>query len=362
MSPLREPSTTVNVGVVGCGWWATTAHLPAIVDHPQARLAAIAEPNDEKRARAAERFGVSETFGDWSEMLDAVALDAVIVATGPQLHHAPAAGALERGVHVLVEKPMVVSPEEGRDLLRLSQLHGAHLSVGYTFQHTKQVIALREAIAEGRIGTVQHVSCTFASIAVELYRGRPEAYRDNPDFPMLEVPDSATYSDPGGGQATSQLTHSAALALHLSGLTPREVSAAIANFELPVDLADALAITFTSGAVGTLDSVGSLLPGQQEILQCRVFGEKGHVQLDAIAGEASIHAAGTDAERLPPLAASETYPIAAPAENLVGVVLGEEPNRAPGTLGQQVVELLDAAFRSARDGRATHVGADGGPR
>jgi len=349
---------TLAIGVVGCGWWSTMAHLPAVREAPGARLAAIAEPDAGRRERAVARFAPEHAFADWREMLDAVSLDAIVVAAPPAYHHAPAAAALERGVAALVEKPMVVDPRDGEHLLELSRATGAELMVGYTYQSTRHTIALREAIAAGRIGTVEHVSCTFASVARELYRGHAAAYGDGGiGFEMPETPTPETYSDPrgAGGQLHSQLTHSAALALHLTGLRPVRVSAFMAGFELAVDLADALAVQFEGGAVGAFDSTGSVLPGQAEILQCRIFGDRGHVEIDAVGGRASIHTANGETERLEDLGEPELYPMQAPLRNLIGVLRGEEENRAPGTLGQQVVLLLDAAGRSAREGRAVEV-------
>jgi predicted dehydrogenase len=324
-------------------------------DDPRADLVAIAESDAARRERTSERFGVTAAFADWREMLDATKLDALVVATPPASHFAVAAAALERGIRVLVEKPMVVRPEDASRLVALSERHGAALSVGYTFHYTPHVIRLREEIAAGRIGRVEHVSCLFASTVRELYRSRPAAYADGDlGYAMSEVPQPDSYSQPGaggGGQAHSQLTHSAALVLHLTGLAPVAVSAVTASFDLEVDLADALAIRFANGAVGALDSVGSVLSGQDEILQCRIFGDRGHVQLDAIQGTASIHGPNGETEYLEPLAAADRYPLHAPARAL----LGGGPSRAPGRLGADVVALLDAALRSAAEGRAVDV-------
>jgi predicted dehydrogenase len=335
------------------------AHLPAVAADPRAALAAVAEPDEAKRARAVSRFEPWSAHADWADMLAETELDAVVVATPPGGHFAPAAAALAGGLHVLVEKPMTIAPAEADELCRLASATGAELSVGYTFQHTPHAIRLRDEIARGRIGRVEHVSCQFASIARELYRGTPEAYdHGETGFAMTETPGASTYSTPGsggGGQAHSQLTHSAALALHLSGAAPRRVAAVTSAFELPVDLADALAVELDGGALAAFDSVGSVLPGQDEILQCRVFGDEGHVQLDAIAGRASIHGAGGAVEELSPLTSEDAYPLHEPARNLVGLALGEAPNRAPGLLGAQVVHLLDAALRSAADGRAVEL-------
>jgi predicted dehydrogenase len=352
---------TVAVAVVGCGWWSTQAHLPAIVADPRAELVAVVETDPGKRGRAVDRFGARHAFADWQTMFDSVDVDAVVVATPAAHHYAVSASALARGIPVLVEKPMVVDPVEGFRLLALAREYETELSVGYTFHHTPHVIRLKAEIAAGRIGTVEHVSATFASIMRELLRGRPESYSDGATgFDMVETPEFSTYSTPGagGGQAHGQLTHSAALALHLTGLTPIRVSAVSAAFDLDVDLADALAVEFSSGAIAALDSAGMVLPGQQEILQCRIFGSHGHVELDAMGGRASIHGPDGAVETLTPLGDDDRYPTGAPVRNLIRLALGEGPNLAPGELGQQVVLLLDAALRSARERRAIDIPGD----
>jgi len=290
-------------------------------------------------------------------MLESTKPGAIIVATPHGEHFSASAAALERGINVLVEKPMVIDPAQAEALCNLAEATGAELLVGYTFHHTPHVIHLREEIASGAIGAVEHVSCLFASTARELYRGRPEVYREALGLGPVE-PGQRTYADPagGGGQAHTQLTHSAALALHLTGLHPVRVSAMTAKFELNVDLADAAAVEFAGGALGSLDSVGSVQPGHEEILECRVFGGAGHIEIDAIHGRAAIHRADEATEHLADLAEDQVYPVGAPARNLIGVTLGDAPNRAPGRLGLEVVRLLSAIFESDRLGRAVEVG------
>lgn len=342
----------VRVGVVGCGWWSTTAHLPALAADPRAQLVAVADSDPGKRERATDRFGVPRAFATWEALLAEVEVDALVVATPAAHHFAPARAALSRGLSVLVEKPMVLTPEEARELASAESASAGQLAVGYTFHHTSTAAAVRAAIQSGRIGAVEHVSSTFASTMRALLGGAPAAYSDgSTGFAMAEVPDPATYSvlAAGGGQALSQLTHSVALALHLTDLVPDAVCATIARFGLAVDVADAVGVAFTSGALGSFDSVGTIQPGHQELLQVRVFGTEGHVVFDAIAGAAQIHEPGGRTASLPPL--DDPYPVAAPARNLVDLALGDGVNLAPVELGSRVVHLLDAALRSAATGR-----------
>ena len=118
----------------------------------------------------------------------------------------------------------------------------------------------------GRIGTIEYVSCQFASIVRELYRGNPEPYRDILDY-AVNPPDARTYADPeiaGGGQGQTQVTHSAALLFLLTGLKPTGVAALTEPFELAVDLADAVGhpLRQRRDRLARLDGFGSARPGR----------------------------------------------------------------------------------------------------
>jgi predicted dehydrogenase len=343
---------SVRIGVIGCGWWSTRAHLPALAAHPDAVIAAITDRDPERLDRAGERFGVRARYTDADAMLDAEGLDAAIVAT-PHASHAPLARAcLERGLHVLVEKPLTVDPRDASDLVERARRIDRELIVGYPYHYVPQLAELRDRIGAGAIGRTELVVGLFASVVRELYGGRPDTYAEVLGYPT-HGPASATYSDPaasGGGQGQTQVTHLAALMLWLTGLRPLAVSALTADAGLPVDMVDAVSLRFEGGAIGSLASTGGVAPTQPEQLELRVFGDGGHAMVDAMSGEASIAAADGSVTRLPTTPAPERYPEAAPATNLVEVALGRAPNRSPGALGAVVVSLIDALYRSARSG------------
>ena len=338
-----------RIGVIGCGWWATHAHLPALTRNPDAEVVALAEPEPERLAAAGAAFGITARFADAAEMLDAAALDGVVIAAPHALHYELASAAIGHGVHVLLEKPMVVRPAHGASLVHEAREAGVELIIGYPYLYNAQARALRAAIAEGRIGTIEFVTCLFASTARELYRGNPEAYRELFAYKM-SGPAALTYSSPqDGGQALSQITHSASLLFWLTGLTPSVVGALTEPFELGVDLVDAVSVRFTSGAVGTVASTGSVLPGGEEVLHLRVFGTGGHISFDVNRGLASIYTGSV--QDLPVLAtAAERYPEHAPADNLVDVILGRLGTQSPPDIALTTVSFIAAIHASAAAG------------
>jgi predicted dehydrogenase len=340
-----------RIGVVGTGWWATRAHLPALEHHPDAIIAAIADPDEANRRQVVERFGVppDRAYADVTSMLKGTTLDGAIVAVPHVLHGPVTRILLEHGLPVLLEKPMTIDPADARALALLARERGVELIVGYPWQYNAHVRSLRGAIAGGRIGEVEVVACLYAAIARDIFRN--DRIPDGPgeERPFID-PQRGTYSDPriaGGGQGQSQTTHLAALLVSLVGRRPVEVTAVIDRRELGVDLIDAVIVRFEGGTLATIASTGSLIPGADEHLELRAYGTDGLVRLDVSRGEASIQVRGGAAEALEPLPDADRTPEWAPAHDLVNVVLGRGTSASPATLGVAAVELVDAMYRSA---------------
>ncbi len=347
---------TVRVAVVGCGWWSTTAHLPALRADGRAQISALVDTDSERLRAAAAAFDVESTFDSVTAMLDAASPDAVVVAVPHAQHHPLAKLVLERGVHVLLEKPMTIEPGDAEELVGLARASGAELLIDYPWHYNSQALTLRRELQEDAIGAIEHVACLYASVVRELYRGNPERYRDVLGY-TVSAPAQGTYSDPalaGGGQGQTQVTHAAALLLWLTGLRPVSVAAFTADFELAVDLVDGLLIRFEGGAVASLSSTGSMPADREEILRYDLFGRTGHAAFDVNQGTAVLATASGE-RRLPDLPANERYPMDAPVRNLVGVAAGTETNGSPGEIGRDTVVLVDAMYRAAAEQRVIEL-------
>ena len=354
---------TARIGVIGTGWWATRAHLPAIAVNPGAELVAIADPNEANRSRAAEVFAPPATYGDHRDMLREAQLDGVVVAVPHTRHFDIARDALLKDLHVLVEKPMVLSSDHARELLRIAAERGRQIIVGYPWHYNEQVNRARDWIASGAIGDLLYVHSLFASIVWELYRGDVELVADQMGY-TVNPTGRDTYGDPalsGGGQGVTQITHSGALLLHMTGLEPAEVFAQMHNHDLRVDLTDALSVRFEGGCLGTIGSTGSTVRTQEEVLEYRLYGTGGHILFDVMNEQLAMYQADGSITQSPPCPTapagreySTSYPEEGPLNNLVEVI-GGGPNRSPGRLGARVVAMLEAAYASAAEGEPQPV-------
>ncbi len=344
-----------RVGVIGAGWWSTFAHLPSLSTYPDAELIGLADANPDKAAKAAERFGVPRSFGDYHELL-ALNPDVVLIATPHDTHYQLAKDALLAGADVMIEKPMVVDPAHGRELVAIARDRGLSLHVGYPYPYMRHSRLLRDVIEAGDLGDILFVSSLFATSVLSFYRG-DTAYAGEPDAGAMWAPGTSTYSDPahGGGQMLTQVTHSSSLVFFLSGLRPADVHAFTDNHDTQVDVWDAVNFRAGSGACGSIASTGTVPNTQKVMEEYRVFGSKGHAALDTSKGTLEVFFNDGTVRKETPLADNEFYPVHLTSRQLVDTFLGKSPVHASGELGLLTVEFLAAALESSRTGQVIHL-------
>ena len=114
-----------------------------------------------------QKYNGVETFKDYRKMLDCVKLDCVLVATPTSTHYAVASEALERGLHVFVEKPLCLDPGESKKLSDLAAAKRRANQVGYhnrfigTFQETQRLVKA------GALGDIYHIhGSAFGQVVV----------------------------------------------------------------------------------------------------------------------------------------------------------------------------------------------------
>lgn len=347
-----------RIGVVGTGWWATQAHLPALQLHPGAELVAVCDDDPGRVGAAARAFAVPHAFTDVAEMTSSGLLDAVVVATPHATHHAIASRALRDGLHVMVEKTLTVTATDAWDLVTLADRQGLHLSVGYTYQHTSTADAVRVAVQEGAIGDLVQVVAEFSSGAERLFSAA-----EGGDRPEHGPRDPHTYSaSGGGGQAHTQLTHVMGSLFWATGRQAEEVFAYMDRRGLAVDVVDAAAFRLGGGALGVAASTGTLPAGVPPRHRLVLHGTLGTIEQDLLAATAEIHtSAGT---RRHAVAAQEpAYPVRQPASAFADLVAGRASDRSPGRTAAAAVAFLEAAHTSAASGRPQPVQqAPGSPR
>ena len=353
----------VRCGVIGAGWWGTTAHIPALKRHPHAELVAVQGRDLATIRKVARHFDIPHAHDSAEALLQTPGLAAVVVSSTPNMHYEQAKAALERGMHVLVEKPMALRAREARELVALAKARGVQLMVSAPWQYTAHARDVEQLMKSGALGRLRMISILMTNFVLGLYQGLPweRVFGSNPTLqnaakPYLE-PDRRSYSDPaiaGGGQIYCQISHAAAYVAFLTGCRrpPRRAAEVFARFDnagADVDVYDSLSIRLDDGTLVSIASTGATMLSQRNY-EVRAYGTEGMILAELWQGQMEFHDAKCRVTRFASLNEADVYPMFAPAENLIDAVRGAAANRAPGELGLFATEVAEAAVESARTG------------
>ena len=352
MSSLNK----IRIGVIGAGWWATFAHIPAVQSHPRAELVAVQSRVRAKAEKIARDFGAQHACTSIEELLALPELDAVIVASTPNVHFTQAKAALEGGRHVLIEKPMTFTAAEARELVELAAQKKLQLVISCPWHFTRHGIEARRLIQAGTLGEIKMISVLMTNPIDKLLRGINTSPTHGLEKVYIE-PRHGSYSDPaiaGGGQIYCQVSHAAAYLTFLTGLRPAEVFARFDRDGSPNDIYNALTVTLDNGALVTIASTGAT-PTAKRNYEIRIFGSKAILQLELWRGTMTLIDFADELTEFPPLAENEIYPSQSPALNFIDAILGNVPNGSPGNLGLASMEIIEAACASATNGNNVRI-------
>jgi predicted dehydrogenase len=150
----------IKVGVIGIGFIGA-AHVEALRRLPGIEVAAIAHSSDEKAKAKGEELGVERTYGDHRKLLEIKEIDAVHICTPNHLHYPQTRDALAAGKHVLCEKPLAVTVEEARDLVKLADSSGQVTAVHFNIRFYPLMSHIRAMIAAGELGEIYSIHGSY---------------------------------------------------------------------------------------------------------------------------------------------------------------------------------------------------------
>ncbi len=151
----------VRVGLIGTSWWADAMYLPPLSTHPDASVVAVCGRNASTTAAFADRWQIADRYLDATEMLDTAGLDAVIIATSNDSHRDLAIAALQRGLHVLCEKPLAQNLAQAAEMTECAASTGAITMVPFTYHYMPINRWVRQLVADGYVGKPYHVNLRY---------------------------------------------------------------------------------------------------------------------------------------------------------------------------------------------------------
>lgn len=257
----------MRVVIIGTGYGANV-HLPLIEARDDLELVGLCDSGSGKAATLIS--GSQLAFSDWRLALNYLGAGAVIVATPPLVQQPIVESAIERGLHVLCEKPATMSAASARELGAKARSQGVVCGVGFQFRFEPELLRLRERIQGEALGSLR-------TIEVQWHSGG----RADPDPPL----DWRHRTSSGGGVLFSHMSHvfdlvhwlGAGEIIHIGGEsairipTRREKDGDLVS----IDAEDFVLCRFAtaSGVVGT-GSVGNSQPGGAG-LRITVLGSDG---------------------------------------------------------------------------------------
>jgi predicted dehydrogenase len=340
----------VKLGFIGCGWWATVNHMPHLKQRADVEFTAVCGLDEAVLAKAHALFGFRYTTTDYRDLLRQD-LDAVIVTSPHRLHFEHAKAALERGLHVMCEKPMALHAYEAWELVNTARAHDRVLLVPYGWNYKPFVQMAKQWVDEGGIGTIEYVVCQMASPTKDFFAGRggvPASWK-----PTIAKPDLSTWQvkDFGGGYGHGQVTHSAALLFWLTGLRAREVTCRVGSPHSGVDMYDAAIVQFTNGALGVVSGAATLPDNDKFQIDLRVFGTKGVLLVDFERERLELRAHDGNHRSYAVPEGEGAYSCEKPPHVFIDLVRGSGRNDSSGEVAARSVELIDAMHCSADTGK-----------
>jgi len=345
-----------RVGIAGGGFGARV-HAPLMRAHGGFEPVAVASLNGGDLEGIRRTSGVEAVVDGYPALLE-LDLDLVVVASHPGLHRPLTEAALQRGVHVLCEKPMAIDAEEAEAMEALRSALGLVGAITFEFRFRPARQAVRRLIAEGRLGRLLHIA----------YTGREPRYRALAAEPLGWLARRAQ----GGGRLGALGSHMFDSLRFWTGDEPAELQAQLAT-HVPQgpkgerrDADDGFQIVgrMRSGATFMFDYLSA--SHQPSGWHLEVHGSEGLLRMEDDQVVGFLPAGGAWQEiPLPKAASAGLSGSAASYESAMlpfldrlhlALVHGEAPGDLPVFQdGAQVQRLLDAARRSSETGRREQV-------
>ena len=147
----------LNVGVVGCGYWGPNL-IRNFSKNLQCRVKKACDINEDRLTHIKKYYPSIITTSEFENLEGDSELDAIVLAIPVRLHHEMAKRSLLAGKHTFIEKPMATSSEKCTELIALAAKKNLTLMVGQTFLYSVPVCRIKEIVESGEIGEIQYIS------------------------------------------------------------------------------------------------------------------------------------------------------------------------------------------------------------
>ncbi|MFO0935132.1 MAG: Gfo/Idh/MocA family oxidoreductase [Gemmataceae bacterium] len=260
-------SQKIGFALVGCGMIARY-HVRALLEIPGAFVAGLVSRSPANGAKLIEETGIlaCPVFATVEEAVRAPGVDVVVITTPSGAHLEPAVQAAKAGKHVVVEKPLEITPERCDRIVEACDANRVKLCTIFPSRFADSSVALKRAVEAGKFGRL-----TLAETTCKWWRS--QAYYDEGGWKGTQALD-------GGGALMNQAIHSVDLLLwmmgdvtHVTGFT-----AMLAHERIEVEDTAVAVLRFQSGALGVIQATTSVHPGYPKTIA--IHGNRGSAVIE----------------------------------------------------------------------------------
>ena len=242
---------TIKIGLIGCGKVAVNRHLPALKHIKEAEVISVSDIDENRLNKAADKFKIKKRFSDYRELLNDPDVEAVGICAPLEFHFEIVKASLEKGKHILLEKPLAMSLDEADLLIDMARNTNLKVMLGLNKRWHRLVRKAREIIKKEILGPISLIR-TFSSTA-HYNRYMPEWRR---------------HRKMGGGNILENGTHAFDIWHFLIGSKIEEVRAISSSFH-KCDDEPAVVLARTSDGILFNSTLSDFLPDRNEI---EIFG------------------------------------------------------------------------------------------
>lgn len=316
----------VRIALIGCGGFQRyrVGNVNKVKD---AEIVALVDPSPEQITLMKEAHPNTahlQSFQDHNEMLQQVRPDAVMIATPHTQHVTQILDALNAGVNVLCEKPLVTTVEDAHKVIAARDKSGKVGMVSYQRHFQPEFRYIREKIKSGESGAVQYITVLQSQ---EWLRAVAGTWRQQ-------------LSLSGGGQLNDSGSHVLDIVLWSTLCTPKTVAAFCDNKGTEVDINSTLSVKFNEGGMASFAIIGDGMSWHEEItVWCE---NEAYFIRD---GKLTIVDRARNKMKAEHLSGGST-----PDQNFVDAIMGKAECESPFECGLEVIRLTEAAWKSSDQG------------
>ncbi|ADI00423.1 Gfo/Idh/MocA family protein [Salisediminibacterium selenitireducens] len=328
----------LQAGIIGCGTIAFFRHLPEYAQEEGVNIKAVCDLVEERADKYAKQYD-AEAYTDFEKLLDDEEIDIVSICTPNALHAPMTIKALEKGKHVLCEKPMATGSEEAQAMIDAAEKSGKLLMIGHNQRFTPSTQKARELIREGVLGKVFSFRTTFG-------HGGPESWSvegKNTWFFNKEKAFIGALGDLG--------VHKTDMIRYVLGEEFKEAGAMVETLSKEADVDDSAVciLKSESGIIGTMTA--SWTYGATEDNSTIIYGEKGMLRLEDDPTDSVILQYNTGERIKYELGGIQTNDAdgqvnSAVIHQFVEAVRNNQPSPISGQEGKKSLEIILAALES----------------